>query len=177
MICATKVLPAAAGPYSAADAVALDFDARHRRRHVMTTEGGLEFLLDLPEATALRDGDGLELEDGRLVLVRAALEPLAEITAPDAATLVRLAWLLVNRHLPAALSPGRILIRRDHVIEEMVAGLGGQVKLISAPFDPEGGAYGGHSQAHAESHARAESRSHSHGHGHSHTHRHSHRHG
>ena len=177
MIRATKVLPAASGHHSGVDAVALDFDARHRRRLVMTTEGGLEFLLDLPEAVALRDGDGLVLEDGRVLIVRAALEPLAEITAPDPATLVRLAWHLGNRHLPAALSPERILIRRDHVIEEMVAGLGGLVKLVSAPFDPEGGAYGGHAQAHAESHSHAESHAHSHSHEHGHTHRHSHRHG
>jgi urease accessory protein len=175
MIRATKVLPAAAGPHPGGDAVALDFDARHRRRLLMTTEGGLEFLLDLPEATALRDGDGLLLEDGRVVLVRAALEPLAEITAADSATLVRLAWHLGNRHLPAALLSDRLLIRRDHVIEDMVAGLGGFVKLVSAPFDPEGGAYGGHAEAQAESHSRAES--HSHSHVHDHGHRHSHRHG
>jgi len=176
MIRATRVLSASAGPHAGSDAVALDFDARHRRRLLMTAESGLEFLLDLPEAVALRDGDGLVLEDGRIVLVRAALEPLAEITGPDAATLIRLAWHLGNRHLPVALSPDRIFIRRDHVIEEMVAGLGGMVKLVSAPFDPEGGAYGG-GHAHAEATAHAHSHGRDHDHHHAHSHRHDHRHG
>jgi urease accessory protein len=186
MIRATKVLPSAAWSHAASDTVVLDFDARHRRRMAMTGEQGLQFLLDLPDATALRDGDGLVLDDGRIVEVRAAMEPLAEITAPDAGTLLRLSWHLGNRHLPAQIEPNRILIRRDHVIEDMVAGLGGLVKLVSAPFDPEAGAYSGghaHSHSHAESHSRTHTESHTHSHsdthahGHSHTHHHDHRHG
>ncbi|MEO8669528.1 MAG: urease accessory protein UreE [Bauldia sp.] len=168
MIRATKVLAASHWSHTASDTVVLDFDARHRRRTTMTGERGLAFLLDLPEAIALRDGDGLVLDDGRIVEVRAALEPLSEIGAPDAATLLRLAWHLGNRHLPAQITPDFILIRRDHVIEEMVAGLGGSVKLISAPFDPEPGAYAsGHAHSHAEAHAHSQAGgSHSHSHHH-----------
>ena len=88
----------------------------------MKGERGLEFLLDLPEATALRHGDGLVLEDGRMVEVRAKPEPLLVVTAKDAHHLARLAWHLGNRHVPAAIEADRILIRPDHVLAEMLAG-------------------------------------------------------
>ncbi|MEW5424227.1 urease accessory protein UreE [Amorphus sp. 3PC139-8] len=176
-----------AGSYAdPVDAVTLDHDGRHRRRIALTGNGGLSFLLDLPEAVALRHGDGLLLEDGRVVAVEAAPEPLTQVTAADPHHLLRLAWHLGNRHLPAMIEDGRILIRRDHVISDMVRGLGGEVTDIEAPFDPEGGAYGGHSHAHShsETHSHAHSHSethshthsHSHGHGHSHSHSHSHAH-
>jgi urease accessory protein len=102
------------------------------------------------QAIALRDGDGLALDDGRIVAVHAAPEPLAEITAHSAPELLRVAWHLGNRHLPAQLERDRIRIRRDHVIEEMVEGLDAHVAHIQAPFDPEGGAYagGGHHHHH-----------------------------
>lgn len=141
MIRAEKVLPAATWSHVASDTVVLDFDRRHRRRIAMTGEKGVAFLLDLAEATALRDGDGIVLEDGRIVEVRAAKEPLAEITAMSPDQLVRLAWHLGNRHLPAALSGDRLFIRRDHVIEDMLESLGANVRHVEAPFDPEGGAY------------------------------------
>ncbi|MFA5958627.1 urease accessory protein UreE [Hyphomicrobium sp.] len=130
------------------DEVTLDFDNRHRRRLAMTGAGGLEFLLDLPRARRIKQGDTLLLEDGRRVRVVAAKEPLAEINAPTDADLVRIAWHLGNRHLPVMLLPGRILIRRDHVIEDMVRLLGASVKLIDAPFDPEDGAYAGAGRHH-----------------------------
>lgn len=141
MIRAEKILPAQTWPHAASDRVVLDFDHRHRRRIAMTGEQGAAFLLDLAEAVALRDGDGIVLEDGRIIEVRAADEPLAEITAADLAHLVRLAWHIGNRHLPAALSADRLLIRRDHVIEHMLEGLGATVRHVEAPFDPEAGAY------------------------------------
>lgn len=151
MIRATKVLPA--GEWLQAtlttDTVALDFDMRHRRRLQMTGLRGFQFLLDLPKATALRNGDGLRLEDGRIVLVKAAPEPLAKITAASSSELMRIAWHLGNRHLPAALSADAILIRRDHVIEQMVEGLGATVTHVEASFDPEGGAYNSHHHHHA----------------------------
>jgi urease accessory protein len=141
MIRATKVFPAERWSHAATDRVVLDYDGRHRRRFAMTGEKGTEFLLDLAEATALRDGDGLLLEDGRIVEVTAAAEPLAEIGATDGAHLLRLAWHLGNRHLPTQILGDRLRIRHDHVIEQMIAGLGGTVTAITAPFDPEGGAY------------------------------------
>jgi urease accessory protein len=125
----------------AADTVVLDFDDRHRRRMAMTGTRGLEFLLDLETAVALRGGDALVLEDGRLIEVVAAPEPLLEIRGSDPYHLVRLAWHLGNRHLPTQIMAKGLRIRRDHVIEEMVKGLGARVTEIEAPFDPEGGAY------------------------------------
>jgi urease accessory protein len=155
-----------------ADTVVLDFDDRHRRRMAMTGTRGLEFLLDLENAVALRGGDALVLEDGRLVEVVAAAEPLIEIRGTDPHHLVRVAWHLGNRHLPTQIMAKGLRIRRDHVIEAMVKGLGARVIEIEAPFDPEGGAYagGGHaeSEAHAMGHAHAESHAHAHaGHDHS----------
>ncbi len=107
----------------------------------MTGVRGLAFLLDLPEAVMLRAGDGLALDDGRIVEVVAAPEKLAEIRAADAAALVRLAWHLGNRHLPTEMLKKSLRIRRDTVIEDMARGLGANVVEIEAPFNPEGGAY------------------------------------
>jgi urease accessory protein len=140
LIRASAVL--AAGTWSdPVDEVLIDFDRRHRRRIVLTTEKGDELLIDFPQAVRLRDGDGLALEAGGIVRVRARPEPLLEIHAHDDGELVRIAWHLGNRHLPVQLLGDRIRIRADHVIAEMVEGLGGHVEEIDAPFDPEAGAY------------------------------------
>jgi urease accessory protein len=151
MIRAIAVMPAADQKQRPADRVILDFDQRHRRRIVMRTEAGLEFLLDLEKAHRLRAGDALVLEDGRHIEVDAAPEPLAEIRCDDLRHLVRVAWHLGNRHLPTMLDGDRLVIRRDHVIEDMVRGLGAAVAHIEAPFNPEGGAYaGGHHHHHGD---------------------------
>ncbi len=145
---AERVLPA--GEWDAAretDRVLLDFDRRHRRRFVLTTESRRELLLDLAQATRLRDGDGLETEQG-IVRVCARPERLLEIHA-HGDELARIAWHLGNRHLPIQLIGSRLRIRADHVIEEMIELLGGHVEQIEAPFDPEAGAYaGGHTHDH-----------------------------
>lgn len=143
----------------AADTVVLDFDDRHRRRLAMTGVNGMAFLLDLAAAAALKDGDGLVLDDGRIVAVQAASEPLMEITCRDAAHLVQIAWHLGNRHLPTELFGDCLRIRQDHVIRDMLAQLGATVTDIQAPFNPEGGAYG---------HGRTHGHDHNHEHGHSH---------
>jgi urease accessory protein len=172
MIRATQVLGQHRWTQSAADTVVLDFDDRHRRRMAMTGTRGLEFLLDLENAVALRGGDALVLEDGRLIEVVAAAEPLVEIRGADPLHLVRVAWHLGNRHLPTQIMPKGLRIRRDHVIEAMVKGLGARVIEIEAPFDPEGGAYAS-SHAHApEAHAHAHAHS-SHAHAHAEAHAHS----
>ena len=157
MLRATRILPVGTWHSGAADTVVLDYDGRHRRRMAMEGKGGLAFLLDLNEAVPLKDGDGLVLDDGRMVAVAAAPEPLAEVTASSPEELLRLAWHIGNRHLPAELGGGRIRIRRDHVIEDMVTGLGGSVRHVAAAFDPEGGAYhggghGGHGGHHHHEH-------------------------
>jgi urease accessory protein len=138
---AHSVRPAGSWSGEPADTVVLDYDDRHRRRVAMTGVRGLAFLLDLPEAVMLRGGDGLALDDGRIVEVVAAPEELAEIRAADAAALTRLAWHLGNRHLPTELLKKSLRIRRDHVIEDMARRLGAEVAAIEAPFNPEGGAY------------------------------------
>ena len=132
MIRATKVLGQHRWTQAAADTVVLDFDDRHRRRMAMTGTRGLEFLLDLENAVALRGGDALVLEDGKLIEVVAAAEPLVEIRGADPLHLVRVAWHLGNRHLPTQIMPKGLRIRRDHVIEAMVKGLGARIIEIEA---------------------------------------------
>lgn len=144
---ATQVLPAGGWiTRTARHTVTLDFDDRFRRRKRTVAEDGFAFLLDLEEATALRDGDGLLLEGGGVILVRAAPEPLVEIRADSPGKLMRLAWHLGNRHLPTEIQPEYLLIRDDHVILAMLRGLGAEVRQVSAPFNPEGGAYGEHNR-------------------------------
>jgi len=152
----------------AVDTVVLGYDDRYRRRMAMTGTGGLDFVLDMASASVLADGDALVLTDGRLVAVKAACEPLLEITCADPVHLAKVAWHLGNRHLPTEIDGTRILIREDHVIADMVRGLGADVKHVDAPFTPEGGAYsgGGHHHHH---HDDEDSDGHGHHHaGHNH---------
>ncbi len=164
---------------SAVGRVTLAYDDRHRRRLRLRTESGMDFLLDLDRAALLRDGDGLRLEDGGWVAVGAASEDVIDVRGETPRATARLAWHLGNRHLPVQiLEDGAIRFRYDHVIEEMVIGLGGQTERKSAPFTPEGGAYAGeggshHAQGHghhhhAHDHDHAHDHAHHHGHGHDH---------
>jgi urease accessory protein len=196
MVRAVKVEPQHRWTEPPADTVVLDFDDRHRRRMAMTGTRGLEFLLDLEAAVALRGGDALVLEDGRLIEVVAAPEPLIEIRGSDPHHLIRVAWHLGNRHLPTQIMPKGLRIRRDHVIEAMIKGLGARVIEIEAPFDPEGGAYAGGAQGDTQAHTEGDHHHHDHaghdhashdhgghhhhdehgGHGHHHGHHHAHDH-
>jgi len=162
---ATSIRRASTWQGKAVDTVVLDYDNRYRRRMIMTATHGLEFLLDLAEATTLRSGDALVLDDGGLVEVVAAPEALLEIRCADPHHMARVAWHLGNRHLPVQILGNSMRIRRDHVIEDMMRGLGARVTEIEAPFDPEGGAYDGGAHPHDHDHT---------GHGH---HRHDHSHG
>ncbi|MFO1134116.1 MAG: urease accessory protein UreE [Rhodoblastus sp.] len=174
---AIEVKAAGSWREEAADTVVLDFDDRHRRRIAMKGIRGLDFVLDLPEAIMLRSGDALALEDGRLVEVLSAPEPLLEIAARDQKHLVRVAWHLGNRHLPTQIMGARLRIRRDHVIAEMARGLGAEVREIEAPFDPEGGAYAQHVATHGHDHGHHHDHDHAHGHHHDdHDHDHDHDH-
>jgi urease accessory protein len=141
MIRATQVLKAGSWQVTPADRITLSYDERHRRRLRFLADAGTEFLLDLPRTTVLRGGDGLQLEDGRVILVAAAAEPLLEVRATEGEQLARLAWHIGNRHLPAQILPERILIREDSVIEDMLTGLGATVRHVAEPFTPEPGAY------------------------------------
>jgi urease accessory protein len=110
--------------------------------------GGLSFLLDLAEPSVLDDGDALALEDGRLVWVEAAHEPLLEIRADSPLALKRLIWHIGNRHIPAEIADEAVYIGFDHVLAEMVRGLGGTAEPVDRPFRPEGGAYAGEAAGH-----------------------------
>jgi len=150
---ARSILPAGSwNVASAADRITLDYEGRHRRRYRYRADAGLEFVLDLAQTTLLHDGDGLSLDDGRIVLVRAAPEALVAVTVDSVDALVKLAWHIGNRHLPAQLSGERILIRDDAVIVDMLRGLGAHVEKIIAPFTPERGAY---AHAHGDHQAAA----------------------
>jgi urease accessory protein len=145
------------------DRVVLDHGDRHRRRVAMRGAGGLGFLLDLPEPTVLEDGDALILQDGRLVWVEAAQERLLEVRASSDHALKRLIWHIGNRHIPAEIGPEAVWIAYDHVLAEMVRGLGGTAEPVERPFRPEGGAYsGGHGHDHAHDHAHDGHRHHHH---------------
>ena len=129
---------------AAVDTVTLAYVDRHRRRIRLVADSGEAYFLDLPRAHHLVDGDGLELDGGGYLRVRAAPEPVLEIEGAEPPDLLRIAWHLGNRHLPLQVAGTRLRIRADHVIAEMVAGLGGRVTRLEAPFDPETGAYHAH---------------------------------
>lgn len=143
---ASRLVPTVSG--APIGTVTLVYADRFRRRMRLSTDGGLRFLLDLPEAVELRDGQALVLDDGRIIAVRAAGEPVADLYS---ANLVQLAWHLGNRHLPTQILPGKLRILQDHVIEDMAEKLGARVERLLAPFQPEGGAYG-HGRTHGHHH-------------------------
>lgn len=185
------------------DTLTLDHDDRNRRRLALKGDGGLDILLDLDKATALGDGDAVKLEDGRLVLIKAAPQSLLEIRAENPLRLMRVAWHIGNRHTPAEITADAIYIENDHVLAEMVRGQGCAMNAVTRPFQPERGAYDHdhancdhpshdhghhghddhahhghdhHGQDHAHGHAKAHAHG-EHGHAHSNAEAHSHAHG
>lgn len=144
MMRAISVMSAADLQSEPIDIVVLDFDYRYRRRLMMIGEKGTQFLLDLPKAVAIADGDALVLEDGNIIGVRAQSEPVAEVWVNDPEHLARIAWHLGNRHLPTQIVGDRLRIRKDHVMIDLVKSLGATVEILEVPFHPEGGAYNHH---------------------------------
>jgi urease accessory protein len=141
----------------AVDRVRLDYRDRFLRRRRLATAGGLAVVVDLAETVSLDDGDALVLDDGRIVAVEAAPEPLLEArpgAGASAGALARLAWHVGNRHSPAEIRSDCIVVQRDHVIEDMLARLGADLRAVEAPFRPEGGAYG-HGRTHGHHHGGA----------------------
>ncbi|MEM7471766.1 MAG: urease accessory protein UreE [Pseudomonadota bacterium] len=134
----------------------LTYEDRFLRRKVLKTDKGEAFLADLARTTSLDEGAAFLLSDGRHVAVKAAAEPLMEITSE---ALLPLVWHIGNRHCPAQIEPARVLVQPDHVIRDLMEKLGATVRDVVEPFTPEGGAYG---------HGRT------HGHDHSHVHSHEH---
>lgn len=134
---------------TADDFVNLTYDARFLRRKVLTTTTGMRFLVDLEHTTSLGHGDAFELDDGMLIEVIAAKEALLEVTGDN---LTRIAWHIGNRHTPCQIEPNRLVIQRDHIMHDMLRQIGAQVREITEPFVPEGGAYG-HGRTHGHDHA------------------------
>ena len=145
----------------AADRIVLDADDRRRRRIVLTAEKNTTFLLDLARPITLRDGDGLVLNAGGIVQVVGKPEPLLEVRASAPGELVRFAWHLGNRHTDVQIVGDALRIRYDHVLEDMLCGLGAKVTRIEAPFDPEAG-------AHTHGHSAGPERDPDHAHDHRH---------
>lgn len=133
---------------AAVDRIVLDAADRQRRRIVLTAEKGTQLLLDFEKPLILHDGDGLVLDDGSIVLVAGVAEPLIEVCARSPLDTVRLAWHLGNRHTEVQIVGDRIRIRRDHVLEDMLRGLGAHLHPLEAPFDPETGAPHEHEHSH-----------------------------
>ena len=124
------------------DSITLIYDDRFRRRIVMKTDGGKEFLLDLVKTTELRSGDLIELDNGEYIEVKAACEKLMKATSNDPLLIMKAAWHIGNRHLSCEIQANKILLRFDHVIMHMLQNLGLTLEVINQPFNPEGGAYG-----------------------------------
>ena len=136
------------GPFDPIDTITLDETDRHRRRIKLTSDHGIEFLLNLPKARLLRHEEGLALDDGTFIQVLAKPEKLLAVKGKDAQHLLALVWQIGNRHLAAQIEKDRILIRSDEVIRNMLEQLDAEVSDLEAPFSPEGGAYGDAHQDH-----------------------------
>lgn len=128
--------------------IILAHDERHLRRKLLHLSDESMVMLDLKEPVLLAHGDMLEVDDGSVVEVEAKPEKLLEIKARDRLHLIELAWHLGNRHLSAQIEEDRILILRDHVIRDMLVGLGATVAEIEERFQPVRGAYHGHGHHH-----------------------------
>ena len=132
----------------AADTVTLDYEARFLRRKRLVSDRGEPFLVELAETQSLNQGEGFRLDDGRIIAVMAAAEPLLAVRHHN---LARIAWHVGNRHTPCQIADDHILIREDQVLQVMLEGLGASVTQVTAPFTPEGGAYG-HGRTHGHEH-------------------------
>ena len=164
------------------DSVTLDHEDRNRRRVALKGDGGLDFLLDLDKVTEVNDGDAVKLEDGRLVIIKAAPEKLLEITAENPLRLMTIAWHIGNRHTPAEITADAIYIADDHVLAEMIRGQGCAAKAVMRAFRPQKGAYHDHSTCdhpdHDHGHHGHDHHDHDHGQAHHdhdhHDHKHDH---
>lgn len=150
--------------------VALAWDVRQKSRFAATDSLGRALAIFLPRGQAVRGGDVLVGADGSLIRVQAAPQKVLRITACAAHgtpfDLVRAAYHLGNRHVPIELTPTHLQIEPDHVLADMLRAMQLTVTETVAPFEPEGGAYGGHVTN--DGHSHHPGRAHSHGHGHSH---------
>ena len=140
MIRATAALPPNHGKGKPFAQLVLTSDQRRLRRKVLNVKGE-EIMIDFPEPVTLDHFGGLLLEDGRVVEIVAAPEPLLEITPRGAEHMAQIAWHIGNRHMAAQIEKKRILVPRDHVAKAMLAGLGAELREVTEPFVPMQGAY------------------------------------
>jgi urease accessory protein len=158
----------------------LPFDRRQKSRLRTQLVSGEEVALMLPRGEILRGGDLVVASDGRVFEVEAQAERVLNVTCATPAGLARAAYHLGNRHVPVEVGDGYLRLAEDHVLEEMLEGLGAAVTTLDAPFEPEAGAYAGGHEHHAEDgghggriHEYGE-HEHDHDHGHQHDHDHEH---
>ncbi len=155
---------------SAADLfIALNFEQRQKSRAQALADSGEKIGWFLERGHVLSDGDILIGRTGETVRVSAALESLSEVRCEDHLLLTRIAYHLGNRHVPLQIEKNVLRFQHDHVLDDMVRGLGSEVVCVEKPFSPESGAYHGHGEKNQATNSHS---SHSHHHGeHEHVHR------
>ena len=171
MLKVTSIL--AGGGDAAADTLILPFELRQKSRLVARLESGRQVLLQLTRGQVLRGGTRLQAEDGSVIEVRSAPEELSVVASDDATELLRAAYHLGNRHVALQIEPGAISYQHDHVLDDMLRGLGLEPRVTSQPFEPESGAYGragAHHHGHDHDHGHEHHPGHGHGPGHDHEH-------
>ena len=137
---------------SATDTITLDYEGRFLRRKRLMSDKGVAFLVELPEVRSVSATDGFVLDDGRIIAIHPKPEPIMKITSTN---LARVAWHVGNRHTPCQIQTDHLLIRQDHVLENMLLLLGANIEKLEAAFTPEGGAYG-HGRTHSHDHNSSE---------------------
>lgn len=174
MLTANKLMPQGRGLapvlLKRAATIELDWDVRQKSRFDATDSQGRQIGVFLPRGTAVRGGDVLVAEDGSLVRVIAAPQPVLRITHCTAHgtpfDLTRAAYHLGNRHVPIELKPDHLKIEPDHVLADMLRSMHLIVVAVEEAFEPEGGAYGSHEHSHGGGHSHDHDHDHDHGHAH-----------
>jgi urease accessory protein len=175
MLSVNKLIPAGRGLAAVllkrASSVELDWDVRQKSRFDATDSSGRALGVFLPRGSSVRGGDVLVAEDGSLVRVVAAPQPVLRVSAcpqhGSASDLSRAAYHLGNRHVPLEVRADHLQLEPDPVLAEMLRSMHLIVTALQAPFEPEGGAYaGGHAHAHGAAHGHDHDHGHDHGHAH-----------
>jgi urease accessory protein len=155
MLKAAEIVTELAAGADVVDTLTLPFALRQKSRLVAKLEGGQPIALQLPRGHVLRDGSLLRTSDGGIVRVRSADEELSVVRSADATRLLRAAYHLGNRHVPLQIEPAALAYQHDHVLDDMLRGLGLEPSFVEQPFEPESGAYaraGGHHHGHDDDH-------------------------
>lgn len=165
----TTIIDQEASPEPADSAISelvLPYDTRKKSRFKAETTSGEALGVILPRGQVLRGGDLLADADGARVRIVAAMEPVSWVQGDTPQALARAAYHLGNRHMPLQVGENWLCYQHDHVLDDMVRGLGLQVSIVEAAFEPEDGAYAAHSQSNSQSHSHSQSSANTHGHGH-----------